>query len=89
MVEQNGFQDSSSGTWIDFGTQLIIQDGLKIWATTLQSGPYLDVLSDKVLKDYYAKDGLHFHSQGYNLIGQAWAETLKAPIRTIKVESAK
>lgn len=84
IAADNGYQDAERGEWVDFGAQIVEQDGLRIWVNTVQLGPELDVLSDTALREFYAKDGLHFHAEGYNLIGQAWAEALRAPVRALK-----
>jgi lysophospholipase L1-like esterase len=84
IATMNGYQDISTATWVDLGVQIIEQDGIRLWVHTVQPGPDLAILSDTKLGEFYARDGLHYHPDGYNLIGQAWAEALKAPVRATK-----
>ncbi len=84
IIASNGYQNSENGQKVDFGQQELIQDGLDLWVNAIQAGPKLDQVTDTFSADMYAKDGLHFHPEGYNLIGKAWAEALKSPIQVIK-----
>ncbi len=80
LFENNGYT-AADGTWVDFGTVILEQDGKKIWFTRLQLGPDLSAIPPEELASFIAKDGLHFLAGGYDRIGTAWAEALRAPTR--------
>jgi len=86
MIARNGFTDVVSGNWVDFGEQVLEQDGIRFWVNRLQAGPALDQLSATFPDNIYAKDGLHYHAEAYDQIGIAWANSLKAPIPVVKAE---
>lgn len=80
MISMNGYFDSETNQFIDFGQFTFDVDGLRLWVNNVQAGPFLDQLSDTFPDDYYAKDGLHYHAVGYDIFGSAWANSLKAPL---------
>ena len=86
MVALNGYLDTETAEFVEFGQQIIEQDGMRLWINYAQPGPNLDELSDTFPDNYYAKDGLHYHADAYNAIGSAWAAALKAPIEVIQAE---
>lgn len=89
IITSDGYQNSENGQKVDLGQQELIQDGIDMWVNAIQAGPKLDQVTDTFTADMYAKDGLHFHPEGYNLIGKAWAEALKSPIQVNKAYKVK
>lgn len=83
IIQDNGYLSKEKG-WVDFGHTVIQQDNLIIWVNAVQPGPYLDQIVDTFPSTYYAKDGLHFHAEGYNQIGSAWVTSLKSQIKVLK-----
>lgn len=86
MIAMNGYYDSETSQFIDFGQYIYDIDGLRLWVNHVQAGPLLDQLSDTFPDDYYAKDGLHYHAIGYDIFGSAWANSLKASIHVNQAE---
>ena len=86
LVASNGYLDAETGLFVEFGQHIIEQDGLRLWINFAQAGPGLAQLSDTFPDNYYAKDGLHYHADGYDAIGSAWADSLKAPIKVLEAE---
>lgn len=86
IIAANGYVDPGTNQFVDFGQQIIEQDGLRLWVNFVQPGPALDQLSDTFTDDYYAKDGLHYHAAGYDIFGSAWADRLKAAIKVNQAE---
>jgi lysophospholipase L1-like esterase len=83
IIQDNGYLSKEKG-WVDFGQTIIQQDNLIIWVNAVQPGPFLDQYVDTFPNTYYAKDGLHFHAEGYNQIGSAWVTSLKSEIKVLK-----
>jgi len=86
LVSSNGYLDTETGLFVEFGQLIIEQDGLRLWINFAQSGPALAQLSDTFPDNYYAEDGLHYHADGYNAMGTAWADSLKARIKVLQAE---
>jgi lysophospholipase L1-like esterase len=86
MIHLNGYLDTGTGQFVSFGQSVIEQDNMRLYINYAQPGPALDQLSDTFPDDTYALDGLHYHAEGYNAIGSAFAEALRAPIEVVQAE---